>query len=312
MRVLHAPVEIAGQAGASVLGLRAIGVEAQLAAPRHPFGYRPSPDFVLEGGRVRYLTRAFRAARRCDVFHFHYGQSFVSGNRDVPLLRGTVVAEFHGSDVRMPSLEGARNPHYVAIPGEDDAQATARMERWAQLTGGHAIAADPQLDLFLARHFEHIHRVPLRIDVASLAPGGGGRGVLHAPSDVAAKGTVHVRAAVRALGLDYVEVRGAGRAELHEALTHADIVVDQLCLGSYGALAVEAMAMAKPVVCNVVHGDAPIVRADPTNIAAVLGDLAGEPARWRELGIAGRQYAERVHDAPVVARRLVEIYERLP
>ena len=48
------------------------------------------------------------------------------------------------------------------------------------------------------------------------------------------------------LKLDLIE--GVPRANVLERLARADVVVDQLVLGWYGGLAVEAMALGRPVL----------------------------------------------------------------
>src|SRR5204862_6492338 len=77
--------------------------------------------------------------------------------------------------------------------------------------------------------------------------------IAHAPSKRAVKGTDDVLAAVdslRARGapveLDLIE--GVPNREACLRYAAADIVIDQLRVGWYGVLAVEAMARAKPVV----------------------------------------------------------------
>ena len=77
--------------------------------------------------------------------------------------------------------------------------------------------------------------------------------VVHAPSDPRVKGTEQIVAAVSSLEADGVPLRfellqGTSRTEVRSALGRSAIVVDQLNAGWYGGLAVEAMALGKPVV----------------------------------------------------------------
>jgi glycosyltransferase involved in cell wall biosynthesis len=332
-RVLHAPVEIAGQAAMSSLGLRTRGIESHVLAPRHPFGYE-SPDIVPPSGRWARARTFLAAARTHDVFHFYFGLSFLQpGFRLVDAwalrrLGKRVVVEFLGSDARMPSIEARRNPYYVRSQGEDDQQAVVRMRRWAQITDGHVIVGDHQLDPFLLPHFPHVHYVGQRVDTRRLKPRPPQRDapqpiVVHAPSHLAVKGTVHVRRAIaelRAAGvpLEYVEVHGASHEEVLRQCERADLVVDQLCSGAHGVFAAEAMSLAKPVICNMLPEHeatlpgCPIINANPESITEVLSAwLDGTRDRY-ERGLASRSYAEVSYDVRVVADRLVEIYETLP
>jgi glycosyltransferase involved in cell wall biosynthesis len=333
-RVLHAPVEIAGQAALSSLGLRARGIESHVLACRHPFGYR-SPDIVLPPGRLSRARTVLAAARRHDIFHFYFGLSFLrrSPQRllDAKALRRLgkrVVVEFLGSDVRMPSLEARRNPYYVPGDGEDDERALALMRRWAQVTEGHVIVGDHSLDVSLLPHFAHVHYVGQRVDTRSLTPRPPRRDgvrpvVVHAPSHRAVKGTAHVRRAVQELRaggveLEYVEVHGASHDETLRQCERADLVVDQLCSGSHGVFAVEAMSLAKPVICNLLAEyeatlpGCPIINANPGSITEVLAAWLESPRDRHERGLASRSYAEANHDVDVVAARLLEAYEALP
>jgi glycosyltransferase involved in cell wall biosynthesis len=334
MRVLHAPIEISGQASLSVRGLRACGVEADLFAAPHSFGYEP-PDIVRPTSRPAYLRAALGALRSYDVYHFGFGSSFSPRSlrlvdaRALRWAKRRVVVEFHGSDVRMPSLEAHRNPYYVRHEGEEDLGAETTMRRWSAVTGGHAITCDHHLDLFVGRHFEHIHHVAHRVDTHRLTPHPpraqvGVPVVAHAPSHLAVKGTAHLRRALEELhaqgaAFEYVELRGKSHAEMLREMERADLVVDQLCAGAHGAISVEAMSLAKPVICYMLPeyaagmpADCPIIDADPVTIRAVLARWLADGAMRRDRGLASRAYAERHHDIRVVARRLIDVYESLP
>ncbi len=77
--------------------------------------------------------------------------------------------------------------------------------------------------------------------------------------------------------LDFRLVEGLRHEEAVRAYEQADILVDQLLVGWYGGVAVEFMALGKPVVCFLADewtdryapaelmAELPIVRADPEN-----------------------------------------------
>jgi hypothetical protein len=332
-RVLHAPIEIAGQAAMSSLGLRDRGVESHVLATPHPFGY-DAPDIVLPTARWARARTVLAAARHHDIFHFYFGLSFLRPALrllDAWALRRAgkrVVVEFLGSDARMPSVEARRNPYYVRTAVEDDDQAVARMRRWAQVTDGHVIVGDHQLDPFLLPHFDHVHYVGQRVDTRRLTPRPPRRGarrpvVVHAPSHLAVKGTVHIRRAIdelRAAGvpLEYVELHGTSHAEVLRQCERADLVVDQLCSGAHGVFAVEAMSLAKPVICNLLQEQrttlpgCPIIDATPDSITEVLSAWLDDSSDRCERGLASRAYVEANYDVRVVADRLLEVYDSLP
>ena len=308
-------------------------MESNVLAPAHPFGY-DAPDIVLPTGRFAKTRTLLAAVRHHDVFHFYFGLSFLRPElrlldaRALRRMGKRVVVEFLGSDARMPSLERRRNRHYVRNPGEDDEVASERMRRWAEITEGHVIVGDHQLDPFLTRHFSRIHYVGQRVDTRRLTPRPPPRSaqrpvVVHAPSNRAIKGTVHVREAIEALraagvSLEYVEIHATSHQETLRQCERADIVVDQLCSGAHGVFAVEAMALGKPVICNMLPEyeatlpGCPIINADPNSIADVLREWLDSSRDRHAHGLASRAYVEAKYDIRIVADRLLDVYESLP
>ena len=341
MKVLHAPIEVAGQVGLSTLGLREIGVDARSFYDQSRFDYQIASDISLRAKtyRLRRLELAFKMAgfaRQFDLFHFHYAASFASeylgapGYPDAAHFRKkkrSVVVEFWGSDVRLPSLERARNPYYVATQQESD-DSRERLKRWSEITEGHTIAADHAFDTTLGPYFPNIYVVGQRIDTRKFtaAPPDPERKkplVVHAPSNSETKGTKFVRAAVenlqkKGLAFEYREVTGLTHSEALKVYSEADIIVDQLMLGAHGVFSVEAMALGKPVICYILPElgptypeGFPVINANPDTVELVLEEWIQRPEDRHTLGIRSREYAVRVHDCRVVAQKLVDSYDRI-
>jgi hypothetical protein len=303
--------------------------------PPHPFGFGP-PDVALSRApaiaRLQKLSRLTTAPFALDVLHCHFGGSLLPErlrHADVRALRRlgvTVAVQFWGSEARLHSIESARNPDYLNAKQSSDRVNRERLKRWADLTDGHAITPDHSFDAFLEPYFEHIHVSGYLVDLQRLrpqAPGQHGRVpvVVHAPSHKAFKGTDVVRTAVETLrhrGVNFVyeEVTGTSHAAALRRYAGADLVIDQLRAGVHGVLAAEAMALAKPVICNILPAlrptypeGFPVVSADPRNLAEVMEELLGDPELRAEIGSVGRRYAERNLDHRVVGRRLLGFYE---
>jgi glycosyltransferase involved in cell wall biosynthesis len=146
--------------------------------------------------------------------------------------------------------------------------------------------------------------------------------ILHAPSSRTRKGTEHVIAACEGLDAELVLVEGLHHADAFERYREADIVVDQLNSGWYGLLAIECMALGKPVV-TFLHDEAvrrteealgvtvPLVRTTKNDLRASLEPLVASADERRRIGLASRAYAERIHDLDRVADRLLALYSRL-
>jgi glycosyltransferase involved in cell wall biosynthesis len=151
--------------------------------------------------------------------------------------------------------------------------------------------------------------------------------VAHAPSKRAVKGTDAMLAVVESLQargapieLDLIE--GVPNREARLRYAAADVVIDQLRIGWYGMLAIESMALAKPVVVHLDEEAAtetkeafglelPLIRADERNLADVLERLIETRESLPELGRRSREYVERVHGHLVVAHQVLAIYERV-
>ena len=323
MKALHSPVNVAGGPGAISEGLRELGVESTLLV----FNERPFErgfDMNLElrdTSRVssvpfnlpKQLRALAWALREFDVFHFHAGLTLAPRRITLPLLRRAgkgIVFQSWGSDLRG---RGASEVGYLrradaVIVGSYLTRRLAPRGPW------------PEYDV-----------VPPAIVLADWEPApaepGGVVRVAHAPSKRAVKGTESVIAAVEALRgrgapieLDLIEGMPNREARLRYAA--ADVIVDQLKIGWYGMFAIESMALAKPVVVHLDEEAAteteeafglglPLVRAGEQNLEKVLAGLLEVRETLPELGRRSREYVERVHAHTSVARRVLEIYERV-
>lgn len=152
--------------------------------------------------------------------------------------------------------------------------------------------------------------------------------ILHAPSHRGVKGTRFVldagsRLRTEGVPLEFVLVEGIPHHEARRLYERADLVVDQLLCGWYGGLAVEAMALGKPVISYVREDDLkfipqqmreelPIINATPSTIYGVLKQwLTERKHELPEIGRRGRAYVEKWHNPLKIAARLKDEYEAL-
>ena len=308
LRVVHCPVNVAGIPWQNVQALRRKGVDARLVVFNRGRLHQEAdvdlrrPRGFLRGQAVQWRALA-RLLPRTDVFHFYFGLTLVPKSLQFPLLRAfrkKSLYHFLGSDIRR------RTPADLAYGKRADAQVVGSYDavRWVP----DAEVIPPGLDLAAYSPVPPSDRArPL---------------VVHAPSDRRRKGTEHVARACEELGveLDVVERLPHGEARLR--YERADIVVEQLNAGWHGVFALEAMALAKPVVTylkdDVVRRTeeafgvrVPIVSATKETLVERLRPLVDSPAERRRIGAESRAYVERVHDIDKVADRLLELYSRL-
>ena len=105
----------------------------------------------------------------------------------------------------------------------------------------------------------------------------------------------------------------------------ADIVVDMLTFGFFGANIREAMMLGKPCVCYLrpewlenirrempeYADELPVISATPDTIYDVLKDLIENTEKRREIGKLSRDFALKWHSADAGARRMEKLYSEL-
>ncbi|WHF46655.1 glycosyltransferase [Bacillus licheniformis] len=98
----------------------------------------------------------------------------------------------------------------------------------------------------------------------------------------------------------------------------ADLIIDQLHIGSYGLFAVESMAMGKPVICWISDfmkdhypSELPLIRANPANITEVIESVLKNRDMLPEIGQKGRKYAEVHHDMVKNSKKTLAVYQSL-
>lgn len=150
--------------------------------------------------------------------------------------------------------------------------------------------------------------------------------ILHAPSHRLVKGTDLILAALEELktegcAFELLLVEGMSNAQAREVYARADVLVDQLFAGWYGGLAVELMALGKPVLAYIRQEDLgfidpemreelPVVQATPYSVKNVLRGILETPRRdLVELGRRSRAYVERWHDPMRIAAQIQQEYE---
>lgn len=79
--------------------------------------------------------------------------------------------------------------------------------------------------------------------------------IVHAPSDTNIKGTKFIREAInqvqKKLNIEYVELVNKPNKEVLDNIKGADLVIDQMHVGWYGVLTLEALSVGCPSVCYI-------------------------------------------------------------
>jgi glycosyltransferase involved in cell wall biosynthesis len=308
LRVVHTPLNVAGIPWTNVQALRRKGVDAKLVVVERQ-KLHPEADRSLDRpggfwGRQAVQWPAFLGLLpHTDVFHFYFGWTLVPRKLQWPLLKATgrkSVLHFLGSDIR------SRTPDELRYARGADARIVGSYDALRWVPDAHVVP--PGLDL------SDYTPVPTEDRPRPV--------VLHAPSSRKRKGTEHVVAACAGLDVELDIVEGLRHDEARRRYERADLVVDQLNAGWYGILALEAMALGKPVLGYLgeeavratereMGVEVPIVPVTKETLRERIAELAASPEERRRVGALSRAYMERVHDADKGADRLIAIYRSL-
>lgn len=335
MRILHAARNIANQPADVVRALRALGHDAEVwEYGESAFGYAVDRTIPLDpqARDPRVFWDTFREALdRFDVFHFHFARTLfadawggVPAFWDLPLYRALgkkVFFTFHGSDIRIRRVHEQVNPwsyyRFSDIEADDD-----RTEKVIELCRTYA-------DRLFVVSPDYLHFVPEAevlprvIDLAAWPEQAPAQRevpvVLHVPSRRGTKGTDLILAGLerlKAAGVPF-ELRlleGVPHAEAKRAIADADVVIDNVLTGDYEVVSLETMASNRVAVANVgpdalaAFPGAPVWSLDPDTFDERLARLLRDRALRLDLAARGRAHVARIHDAPVIARRLAEAY----
>ena len=340
-RVLITPVNYSGQATAWARALEASGddISARSAAIDVPGGFSFEADLIVpvatyhnDADWQRRQLAAASAATHVLVeaeeppFGRLFGRSVEKQAQALDEAGVSIAYLAHGTDVRLPSRHRAQNPwsHYddpmIYAPRAEAlaARNIALLER----SGKPVFVSTPDLLLDLPDAVW----CPVAVDPARWRAerndrdAAGPLHVAHAPSVGAVKGTELILPALERLEAEGVIelnlVRGVASTEMPAVFASADVVIDQLRIGSYGVAACEAMASGAVVVGHVSEVvrelvrsrtglELPIVEANPESIEPVLRGLAAR-RDLAELRDAGQRFVSTVHDGRFASRALRE------
>ena len=341
LKVFIGPTEIAN-IGATLAGsLRDRGIEVTVVTHRTgPFQAGMRYDHVLDFKGLNKLQRILRYLYcflkffpRHNVFIFLFGETLLPRNLDLPILklfRKRTVMWFVGSDIRhyefvAAAARKAGIQHYLS-------EERVRQQREA---GPRALERKLRMIHKVEKYVSHINsgptysqlltrrciRISVPLDICNIRYDNTPNSrpvVVHAPSRPGTKGTAYVVAAVERLkqegcDFDFRLFTQASNIEVREALSEADISVDQLFGLAPGVFALESMAAGCAVLGSSYPEFAgfppelPVVHTDPDNIYQNLKMLLENPELRRELGERGRKYVEKYHDHRKIADDFIRL-----
>ena len=337
MRVLHLPV--GRQMIEMCTALRQIGIDATSCHFRER-SVPLQPDLCLHLERLSGKERRRRreeflaeAIEQYDVFHFHFGETFLQDRSDLAILKRhgkKLVVQHRGSDVRKLSVARDADNPYVRVKGgrkREERQIHHKLKELSRYID-HAIVADYELRPYILPYYKQIHILRQFITLHKFqpvypSPHQNNPLIVHAPTNPYLKGTEHVLRAIdrlkkKGLPFDFRLVEKMTHDQAIDCYRKADIIVDQVLQGSFGVFGLEGMALGKPVVCYIRDDlktkyppELPILSADPDSCYDVLKRLVKKPRIRHRVGVAGRNYIEKYYDSRLLAEELKQIYMKL-
>jgi hypothetical protein len=245
---------------------------------------------------------------------------------ELPMLKARdieVGLVFRGSEIRDPAAHAAR--HRWSPFRDPDDPLTRRLQEFVSITRGQLEHFDGPVFVTTLDLLDDVPRarwLPQAIDLDVWSPGPPVLErpvprVLHAPSREGIKGSRFVDEVCSQLAneglIDYVRVRGVPYADMPALIANADIVIDQLALGAYGVLALQALASERVVIGHVADNvrtrlpePLPIVEATPHDLHTVLRRVLDDRSWFSRSAARGRAYVRRYHDGSYSARVILD------
>lgn len=327
LKIFHSPVEIAGQMGALVRGLGQYGHEA--VGYNTWFNYLDYAEYLTNTDLASVIRAYDEAKTHYDIFHYHLGVPLYSDMSDLVELKSLGrkrVMQHWGNDVRLKSLAQKKSP-FLLDPCNplSDALMDEKLKRLGELIPT-VIIQDFELLDYVKNYYMNIYVLPLMFDVTGTQtsypnPETKIPLIIHAPTQPSFKGTVFIESTLDLLQkngfpLRYKRIENMSHAEAMQVYREADIVIEQVLVGTYGTFAVEAMSLGKPVIgyiredlIETFPATLPIISADPVTLYHRLIPYLLDGNLRYTTGIKSREYAQMRHDIMNVIPTLLSIYD---
>lgn len=333
MKILHAPENIAGQASIISRGERLSGITSDvLVFNQTIFEYECDYNLQLKKypRTIRLIIMVwyfFICFFKYDTFHFHFGRSLLPHNLDLrfyTVFKKKTLMHYWGSDVIQTDIAKQYtllNEKILAeiYPDIDNDEKRKKINKTNNLVDISIVG-----DYSLLAFSPSSHVVRQAVDLSRLPYIGckqknNAVTIIHAPTRRGLKGTEYIIPVIEKLkneghSINFILVENRPHHEALEIFQSADIVIDDILQGPYGILAIECMALGKPVL-DFIHDSfvhnypgLPIVNTNPDTLYNNLKKLIECPEYRVSLGEMGREYVEKNHDSKVIVSQMMKIY----
>lgn len=353
LKILHLPTSVGGNSWGLAQAERRLGLDSIVLIAENNwlnYPYDICLSDVSKNNLIKFLRRIkafFNIRDKFDIFHFNFGSTLISIPKyrinlvDLPFYKGKKIMTFNGCDARQKyptikrtSFSACHETNCwggICNSGKMD-MIKKRLIKKASKYVDHMFALNPDLMYFLPAEkttflpytiagWYDIKYTPYKIKHTI--------NIIHAPTDKGAKGSKYILKALEILQKRYrnIKIEFVQNVPYKNALKKyekAHIIVDQVLVGWYGGLAVEAMKMGKPVAVFIREEDLKfipkdmamdlkeaIININPFNIVEVLSEYIENPKLLIFKSQAGLNYVNKWHDPIKIAQITKSIYEKI-
>ena len=349
MKILHCPTDTGGNPWGLSRAERRLGLHSEVMIFRFS-PYKYPTDINLHVNKIISPLRELKrykffqtAVKEYDIFHYNFGKSILDypylmlNYLDLPILkkrRKKIFFTLQGCDARLKTFcmknfsisacIECKTIHCRFVPDFIKRRRIQKIECYAD----KIYALNPDL---LYNYPEAEFLPYASVNLEEWRPHFNAKNenkvfnIVHLPTNRGIKGTKYLLDAVKRLlkegyALKLSIIEKFPRNQLKEIYQKADIVVDQLLIGWYGTVAVEAMACGTPVICYIrekdlqfipqqMVQDLPIINTQPSTIYSVLKEIVENREILRPLHEKSRIFVEKWHDPLKIAKKVIKDYQ---
>jgi|LULX01.1.fsa_nt_gb glycosyltransferase involved in cell wall biosynthesis len=345
MKVIHLPSSVGNHGYSLASSERDIGIDStSLVCGKNNFNMR-ADRFIENRSTPKYILNILKEfignRNKYSVFHFNYGRTLLGclgedlNGLDLPFYNGKRIMTFNGSDLRR-SESISINP-YGIYPEENlsFSQKVFFEKKRSKLLKNltyidHCFVTTPDLLSFLpkdkATFIPHLKYSLKNLESKNNPKRSRYFTVAHAPTNRLFKGSDFIIDAMQRISKEnklvrFVILENLPHDQLKNELANVDLVIDQVRLGWYGAVSLEAMSKGTPAAVYInehylsrveqAMGEAiedSFLIVNPENIYQVLTNYIEDSVWQKTLESKCLEFISEFHNPNALIKKVVSYY----
>jgi glycosyltransferase involved in cell wall biosynthesis len=351
LKILHLPTSTGGNSYGLSRAERLIGLESDvLSINKNYFDYPADIQVILSKNKVKNYFKLIDVFRKIndkyDVYHFNFGSSLINVSwlniysLDLPFYNNNakLVVTYNGCDCRQKfkildkyNYSSCANPECyggMCYSRKIDKIKERRIDKMLRYCD-NVFYLNPDLKQFLSNDAIFLPYTIASWNCIVRRPRKFGYPlkIVHAPTQRGAKGTDDI---INAIGkiknkfpgrIEFILVEKMSNLEAIKIYEQADILIDQILIGWYGALSVEAMKAGCPVVVYIrdedlqyippnMHADIrkTFINCNKDNLYENIIELVNNPSLLKRYSNYSYEYVNTWHSPDYVASLTKKVY----